>query len=130
MPSSRSTKSKSPVKPKHQVVKQLDWSECLSFLEKKYNFNACDYAQKFGTKGGMNSIPYLDFWHYIIDTQNPSNGGYIGFDNSSLKDCLVATEDDKADGRKDFKWRATIIEYILKEFGQGPRRECEFHVEW
>jgi hypothetical protein len=114
-------------KPKPITVSQLDWSECIEYLEKKYDFESRNYAKS--SYSTFNTKPYLDFWHYICDSQNPSNGGTIYFDKDSLDICKFNHEDK--DLPKEFRgWREKIIGYILNEFGEGKNKQCEFKTEW
>jgi len=127
--------SKKLTKPKPRVVEQLDWSDCIEYLEKKHGFNNEDYAGMF-TKGKVDdNVPYLNFWHWVLDTKAISNGTTFTLGNDDIE-CLDL-DDGRGDTPKDKDipeqyrgWKEKILNYVLDEFGKGKDRECEFVVSW
>lgn len=118
----------------------LDYSECTDFIEKKYKIDVRDYARshvQFGewcktkgitpdgnsqsqwskyqaaiTSGEIVERPYQDFWHWITDVCQVSNGGTIH----------LSTE--LGDGAEP--WQKEILALYVKEFGD----EQEYETSW
>jgi hypothetical protein len=118
-------KTKSLRKPRAKTVKRLDYSASMAYLEKKYGFKARDYADRHGA-GGKDK-PYLDFWHWIVETKQVHNGCDVTFTKEDLSHAAQKQDNDKS---PDTSWRVKIVEYILKEFGKGRDREVTFWVQW
>ena len=123
------------VKPKPRVVEQLDWSDCIEYLEKKYDFNNEDYAGMFTKDKVDEEVPYLNFWHWLIDVMGISNGTTFELDKWYLDN--IHTFDGRGDTPKDKDipaqyrgWKKKIIGYVLDEFGNGKDKKCEFVVSW
>lgn len=55
--------------------------------------------------------PYQDFWHWLVDTVCPTNGGTFLLDKE-FGDCAEP-------------WQVEILGFYLDEFGKGPYR-----AEW
>jgi hypothetical protein len=122
-------------KPEPKIVKELDWNECVDYIEKKHKFQFRDYANMFNNAEGKvnDDVPYLDFWHYLIDAKSISNGCSIDFSNEDLEyvqDGCGETPKDKDLPEQYRGWKQKIIEIILTEFGEGKKRECHFSVWW
>lgn len=98
-------------KPKPKVVKHLNYHECAKYIESKLGYDLRDTLGKF-KNSYLPSVEYRDFWHFIIDTQSPSNGDYIYIDSGLKEDAEP--------------WQIEIIDRFIKEFGDDQ----EYWVEW
>lgn len=104
--------------PKTQVA--YDWHECAEFINEKYGINIRDYAGKYSNPGDK-SMPYLDFWHWIVDHYDVHNGSYFHFDREDLK--LEQEESCIA------PWQGDIYQKFIDEFGD-ENGYIKFFVEW
>lgn len=101
------------------------YSECRDYLQEKYGYDESDYLGKF--KGGQSNegVEYLNFWHWVCDNFEVSNGGEITFNKETLqraKGPLIRTANRT--------WVREILEHYLSEFGEGPHRELTMLTEW
>lgn len=91
--------------------------ECRGYLEEKYGFDESDYFGMFKDGKINDGVEFASFWHWVCDNFEVNNGSTITFGNWDL-------------GRAEENWQKTILEYYLKEFGEGPDREVTFEVSW
>ncbi len=113
-----STTPSKPSKRTRQPV--LDYHECRDYLQAKHGYDERDYAGCYDPKRGAgrdDSLPYQDFWHWVVDVCGVTNGGTITFSNDLLSSCKEP-------------WQAEILERYLAEFGEGDDRSCTFLTEW
>lgn len=108
-------------KPTKHGKEYYDYHECRDYLQEKYRFNARDYAGKYRDIGLTDdSIPYQDFWHFVVECGEVTNGKLFVMSEMWLE---WAKED----------WQKWILERYLSEFGEpdgsGGRR-IQFHVWW
>ena len=61
--------------------------------------------------------PYLDFWHWVVDRCNVSNGGIIYFSRTD------------SEWPEDEKWIETIYNHFLDEFAD-ENGELAMRTEW
>lgn len=81
-----------PVK-KYPTQKMYNYNEVISYIEKKYGYNTTDFLGKFSGDKSKSDNEYQNFWHWITDNNQISNGGsiYISFDyiyNGETKDFV------------------------------------------
>jgi hypothetical protein len=62
----------------------LDYHECNNYIEKKYNIQTRDFLGKF-QGGKANDVEYLDFWHWMCDNFEISNGAIIHVNFEELR---------------------------------------------
>ena len=93
------------IKPQPTTRTAYDYHECRDYLQKKYKYNERDYAKKFVTGSTMGE-PYQDFWHWVVDHNDISNGCLITFSRETLNN-------PDFDGDQ---WVKTIYGYYLTEF--------------
>ncbi len=106
-------------KPKIKKVEYMDYSECCDYLEKKFGYEERNYKKhRYDLADGHpDNPPYCDFWHWVCDRFNISNGSSFSFSNDSLD----SVEED---------WQSEILEHYLAEFGEGPNREVNLIASW
>lgn len=109
-------KLKKPTKKPRKSA--YDYHEVIHFVEEKYGFDSRDYAGKYSSKPFDETIPYLDFWHWLID------GPFAELHNRSAKylDLKFELEDEETP-----TWVKEILQKIFDEFQED---EMEFWVEW
>jgi hypothetical protein len=66
------------VKPKLKTIKYYDWLEIENYLQEKTGRNFRDWAGKWD-KEKNDDIPYQDFWHWMLDNYEITNGMIIDF---------------------------------------------------
>lgn len=108
-------------KPILKTKAAYDYIECRDYLQDKYGYNERDWAGKYKKdrveRDKMDeSLPDLDFWHWVCENYQIHNGCYITF-----------TEDELAEIQEE--WVKTIYGYYLKEFAHGTG-EVTFYCWW
>jgi hypothetical protein len=109
---------KKPVKK--QSDPYWDFHEVMHYLEKLHGRNFRDYAGKFGADAGEEERPYQDFWHWIIDQNEISNGCWM-----HLPDWEYYMVTDAANTEP---WKKEIMQYF-KDFLGNDYHE-RLWVEW
>jgi len=109
-------KKKVPEKPQKQVREYYDYNKCRDYLEAKYGYSERDYAGMSKGKGVNVSVPYLDFWHWVLENQEVHNGCFISFSRGVLEEI----EED---------WVKEIYTRYLDEFAD-EKGELEMYVWW
>ena len=63
-------------KPKKQSKEYWDYDEVAKYVSKKLGYDLRDVAGKYkGKHANYEEIPYLDFWHWLIENTEIHNGG-------------------------------------------------------
>ena len=96
----------------------IDFLDATEWIEKKYEVNVRDYAGRWVGEFNKNK-PYLDFWHYICDEANISNGIIQTLNFEDMR--LNATD-----------WQIEIIDLFDKEFQGYKNKEgfIPFYFGW
>jgi hypothetical protein len=105
-------------KPQEKIGKYYDYIECCNYLQEKYKYDELNYAGKKFTDD--NEIPYLNFWHWVIDNYEISNGCFITFNKEVLENGSF---------REDQKWAKEIYKLYIDEFADKDG-ELEMYVWW
>ena len=98
------------VKPSQNVIHYYNYNECRNYLEKKYGYDERDYANKYVyDSNGMatkrnHDVPYQDFWHWVVDRFDVTNGGMITFSK------YTTPEED---------WQKEIYQRYMDEFAEN-----------
>lgn len=100
--------------PKKQTKQFYDFIEVERYLEKLHKKNFRDYAGKFGDE----SVPYQDFWHWICDCNEVSNGGFIHLPDFDYHMNNPSTE----------AWKKEILQYFHDFLGDDYNEEMR--VSW
>lgn len=113
-----------PIKRQHES--HYDYHECIEYIEKKNGYETREYPKR-GSK------PYLDFWHWVLENAEISNGCYFKI-NTEWLDSLKEEIIEKGGSFKT-DWRKRIVDDLLKEFGTPDNDQDElvtirFWVEW
>lgn len=105
---------------KQQNEPVYDWHEIESYIEFKYNKKVRDWAGKWISKD--RTLPYQDFWHWLIDNGGINNGSYFYIHTPSYPDF-------EEDCKPEEPWINEILEILDKEF---PEAKGELHcwVSW
>lgn len=93
--------------PKKRKMEYWDFNEVMHYLEQKHNKNFRDYAGKFGKKGDE-SVPYQDFWHWVCDCNDVSNGCFIYLPDWNYHMSSKTTE----------PWKKEIMQYFYDFLGK------------
>lgn len=114
------TKAKKLNKPvKKQSKPFWDYYEVAHYLEELHGKNFRDYANKFGkARSDDEVIPYQDFWHWIMDQNEVSNGSWIHLPEWEY---FMNNKDTEP-------WKKEIMQYF-KEF-LGDDYDERLWVEW
>lgn len=113
-------KSKKATKvPTKRTTKSWHYNEVAAHLERLHGKKFRDYSGKFAEGApDDNDIPYQDFWHWIMDLNEVTNGCYIHlpewdyyFNNESVE-----------------PWKKEIMQYF-KDF-LGDDYNERLWVEW
>jgi hypothetical protein len=116
MPTKKSKKS-APKKPqKHRSEPYYDFLEVMHYLEQLHGKNFRDYAGKFSSKPYDDSIPYLDFWHWLIDLGDISNG------------CWMYMPEGYEDDPDTEDWKKEILKYFRDFLGKDYDKKM--WLEW
>jgi len=103
-------------KPKKRTREYLDYNECAKWIENKYKVDLRNYAGKKFT-GKPDDPPYQDFWHYIVDSGDVSNGCFFYLDLYYIDGCT--------------DWQKEILKMFKDEFEEYIEGTCiEFWVDW
>jgi hypothetical protein len=94
-------------KPTKKTTKYYDYHEVTKYLEKLHGKDFRDYAGKF-TKDGNDDAPYQDFWHWICDHNEVSNGCYI----------FLPDWDYHMNSKDTEPWKKEIMQYYYDFLGQ------------
>lgn len=101
---------------KYPLEPMYNYHEVIKYIEEKYSINTRDYANKF-TKGGNRENEYLDFWHWIAEGSDISNGSASGvYVDESLEEAP--------------DWVCEILKFITDEGFVDDEGYFEFWVEW
>lgn len=103
-------------KPVPQPHAALDYHQCRDYLQEKYKYNENDYARRVG-KDKVENAPYLNFWHFLIEWAEISNGAFFEM------------HDNWTYGFAPDDYRKIILKLYFKEFGEG-KHTITFWVEW
>lgn len=78
---------------KNQKIKKeyYDYNELRDYLQDKYNYDEWDYAGKYSKRKGVSTpegevVPYLDFWHWVVENYDIHNGCYITFHSERFEE--------------------------------------------
>lgn len=108
------------IKPTPQTSKPyLDYHDMCHYIENKYNIQTRDYLGKFSQKDTkkMEEIEYLDYWHWLCDRTNLSNGKIIRLP--------IDLDDDAPEFVKE------ITKLYVTEFGEyAEDGDLRVLVEW
>lgn len=112
---------KTLVKPQQKQTTYYDYNECRDYLQAKYGYDERDYAGHFKRKRGKltgtdESVPYLDFWHWVCEHHEIHNGCFITFSREELP----GIEED---------WVREIYTHYLDEF-EDEKGEVELFAWW
>lgn len=104
-------------KPSKKTIEYLDYHECQTYIEAKYDIEVRDYdgALKYNPDGTRVNpeAEYKDFWHWVIDRYSIHNGCFFTMDIDLLNDSNPY-------------WVQEILKMFFDEFGD----EIDFFVEW
>ena len=106
-------------KPTKHENRCYDYHECKEYLQAKYRYDERDYAGKYRDAGLTDDIPYQDFWHFVVETGEVTNGKVFTMSERWMED---ATD-----------WQKWILERYFSEFGEpdgSGGRHVRFHVWW
>lgn len=119
-------------KPTPKPRKALyDYSEVISYIERKYKIDTRDYAGRWKETDSVKreAIPYQDFWHWVVDHNEVHNGCDIVLDSGQLFHELSLCKSDE-DYKTFYKYCPKFVLEIMKliqdEFGD----EVECWVSW
>jgi len=106
--------------PKYAHGPTLDYHECETYIEEKYNIKVRDYLGKFANNK-VNNVEYLDFWHWLIDRHEYiQNGSYFH----------LAIDEHLNDPDVE-EWVKTILKMFKDEFGHHAKDGyIKFYVWW
>lgn len=109
-------KLKKPKKVQHAPT--WDYRQVIDYIEEKYKINVRDYAGKFAHPEIDDKVPYLDFWHWLIDHDfsDMYNGSY---------QWIWVTE--HLENKKTPPWVKEILQKIYDEFQED---DMQFWIEW
>jgi len=97
------------VAPKKHKKEYWDFYEVMHYLEKLHKKDFRDYAGKFKNKSDHNEeIPYQDFWHWMLDCNEVSNGCFIHLPDWSYHMINDATE----------PWKKEIMQHFYDFLGE------------
>lgn len=107
-------------KPKRSEPR-LDYHEVMDYIEKKYKIDTRGYTPKCGfteeqleeaKRYGGDRVPYLDFWHYLMDHNEINNPCYVYL--NLLGDYEEGKSEDDGDWDGDSKYRPRWVREIQK----------------
>lgn len=101
------------VKPEFFPV--FKWSEAISYLEEKYDFDREDVAGRWENGTQNPDVDFFDFTEWMQEAKEAYRGVVISFSNEDLD--------------YDEEWAKLVIELILKEFGEDENRTCYFEID-
>lgn len=113
-----------PIK-KYQSEPAIDYHEARDYINKKYN---CDIDNYYNYKyDGSSTVPYCNFWHWLVDAVDIHNGCYFYLGH---EDALEMTDEVELEDYlgNDWKFIQEVLRLFYKEFGENG--EIYFHVEW
>jgi hypothetical protein len=96
-------------KPKLETMKYLDYSKCAKFIEHKLGYQLRDTLGKF-SKALSEDIEYRDYWHFICDACDISNGSLFYLPMSTYGE----------------DWQKEITKAFEEEFGA----DAEYMASW
>lgn len=103
-----------PTKRHH--VDAYDYHECRDYLQARDGYEERDYAGKYQ---GHPEAPYQDFWHFVLDKEEITNGG-------SFTMCEWWKKEAEP-------WEQDILLKYLDTFGERGEdgdRTIDFYVGW
>jgi hypothetical protein len=111
----KTNKLKAPTKKKAKPF--WNYHEVEHYLEELHGKKFRDYAGKFN-KDAADSTPYQDFWHWVIDQNEVSNGCWI-----HLPEWEYFMQNEETE-----PWKKEIMQYF-KDF-LGNDYDERLWVEW
>lgn len=101
-------------KPKKHTQTFWDYNEVAAYLEKLHGKDFRDYADKHGKNPNGE---YQDFWHWLVDCNEVSNGCFIHLPSSDyLNEPDIET------------WKKEILKYFMDFLGDDY--EEQLWVSW
>lgn len=91
-------------KPTLHKKEYFDFLEMMKFVQDKYSIYIRDYAGTF-KNGIVNDVEYQDFWSFMLDYIDVSNGVIRKLSWEDLKDCA------------EYDWQREICDLFIAEFG-------------
>lgn len=107
--------------PRIPLPAVLHYTECRDYIEHTYNIQTRDYKRRFS--GDDNTVPYCDFWHWVLDrNDNCTNGSMISFYVDVVEELGEVAED----------WVKEILKMFKTEFAEYVDSDGQlwFWVEW
>lgn len=111
-------KVKKLTKPKKHTETFWDYHEVAHYLEQLHGKKFRDYAGRFSSPTNTDAIPYQDFWLWICDNNQVTNGCFIRLPEW---DYFMNNEDTEP-------WKKEIMQYF-KDF-LGADYDERLWVEW
>lgn len=111
----KTKKLKKPVKKQNEPY--WDFNEVMHYLEQLHGKNFRDYAGKFGSPGDYDA-PYQDFWHWVVDQNEITNGCWM-----NLPDWEYYAKDPHTES-----WKKEIMQYFYDFLGDDYHERL--WVEW
>lgn len=113
---------KKPVPVQRQPC--LDYHQCEAWVEKKLGKTLRDYAGNWQGEEFNSTVPYQDFWHYVIQT-----GDYIH--NGCYFWLQVRDESDELPLEVE-PWQEEILTVFATEFSEYVDDDGSIHfwVDW
>jgi hypothetical protein len=111
-------------KPEKYTREYYDYGEVIDYIEDKYNIKTRGYTPQAGfteelvKKSWGTQQPYLDFWHWILDHNEISNGCML------YLECNWMIENETENYCP--YWVKEILRLIRDEFGN----EITCWIEW
>lgn len=95
-----------------------DFYEVMHYLEELHGKDFRDYAGRHSGKKFDDKVPYQDFWHFVIDQNEVSNGCWI-----HLPDWDYYMNNEETES-----WRKEIMQYFKDFLGDDydERMWCEW----
>lgn len=103
---------------------RYDFIECRDYLQTKYGFDMRDYAGYWKNRRKKNPPPHQDFWHWMCDHFEISNGCDFFMSQEDLDSHIEYPGSTPME-----QWQIDIYKLFLKEFG-GKNKEIHFEVSW
>lgn len=105
-----------PKRPKKETRSYFDYNKCRDYLQAKYGYDERDYAGKFVGKGVRENVPYLDFWHWVLNHHQIQNGCFVVFTRWEYEDI-------------EEEWVKVIYGHYLDEFAD-KEGNLDLYVWW
>lgn len=137
-------------KPKkyQPVDEQLNYLDCINYIEKKYDIQTRGYADyeakkvtskplgrrarkkkrkedlSASSESTHRAIPYEDFWHWVLDESHNEISNPCSIWLATHPEAIAEEYPDAP------KFVITILGYLHAEFGDADTREIQFWVSW